>query len=279
MKKLTQLKLSLLHAWQLPLKERLARWLIPMKHSNGDAFFEGICFAQNGCLIHVDSRNYIEFKIFAEGGYETYLSKLICHYIKPNSVFLDIGANIGIHTLSAASLSGVQIFAFEPIDFIREKLANNVALNKYTNVTIVPNALSDNNKTIKTNFTNSTGNQGTFSIENQADGETEIICIKGDDYILQNSISNVSVIKIDVEGFEYAVLSGLADTIFKQKPVIFFEYDTNYIGRNNKTHLDYENLIFNNLNCKIFSIQKSIIKEVNSFSNLNGMYEFLAFPK
>ena len=104
MNKKTLQKLTLTHSWVLPLKERLARFLIPSKQKNGNAFFEGIVYANNGCLVNVDTRNYIEYKIFAEGGYEPHLSTLIKHYLRPNTSFFDIGANIGIHSLSAATV-------------------------------------------------------------------------------------------------------------------------------------------------------------------------------
>ncbi len=216
MKKSTLQKVSLFHAWQLPLKERLTRLLIPTHSKDGKPFFQGLAFALNGCLVHVNTTNYIEYKIFAEGGYEVYLTNLIKHFLRANSTFLDIGANIGIHSLGVATQPNVKIYAFEPIDFIREKFKNNIALNNYSNITIVPLALSNENKTIKTNFGSHSSNQGTFSIQNEAEGVNIIKCKIGDDFVNENNISTISVIKIDVEGFEMHVLQGLKQTIKNQ---------------------------------------------------------------
>lgn len=277
-KKILQ-KLSILHAWQLPLKERLARLLIPRKSKNEDAFFKGIVYSQNGCFVNVDTRNYIEYKIFAEGGYEPHLSTLIKHYLKPNTSFLDIGANIGIHSLSAAIVKGVQIYSFEPVEFIREKLNKNIKLNLYDNIQVVPAALSNENKVIKTNFSSESSNQGTFSILSEENGVNEISCIRGDDFVLENKIDNISVIKIDVEGFEYSVLMGLKETIKKQKPVIFFEFDINYISRDGKTIEDYNKLIIGELNYNVFILEKMIIIPCSSLHSVTDMKEIMALPK
>ena len=279
MTKKTVQKLSILHSWQLPLKTRLTRWLIPTHDKSGSAFFEGIVYCLNGCLIHVDTRNYIEYKIFAEGGYEDYLSTLIKHYLKPNTVLFDVGANIGIHSLSAATKQNCQIYSFEPVDFIREKLNRNIKLNNYDNINVVPLALSNENKEIKTSYSVSSSNQGTFSIIDEEKGTSIIKCVKGDDYVTENNIDNISVIKIDVEGFEFSVIEGLEDTIKKQKPIIFFEFDTCYIYRDNKTIADYETLFFETLGYQLFIIERFILIPCKSLVSINGMKELMAIPK
>jgi len=277
--KRTLQKLSLLHTWQLPLKVRLTRWLIPTHRKDGSAFFEGVVFANNGCLVNVDTRNFIEYKIFAEGGYENYMSALIKQYLNPNTSFLDVGANIGIHSLSAATITDAKIYSFEPIAFIRQKLEKNISLNKYQNIKVVPLALSNETKVIKTTYNELSSNQGTFSISNEDNGTVSINCVKGDDFVIENKITNIAVIKIDVEGFEYAVLSGLAETIRNQKPVIFFEFDWKYIGRDNKTIDEYEELIFEKLGYNIFIIEGSILEPCKSLHLLVDMKELLALPR
>lgn len=277
--KRTLQKLSLLHSWQLPLKERLARKLIPTHQKNGEPFFQGVAYANNGCLVNIDTRSYIEYKIFAEGGYEPHLSNLIKHFLKPGTSFFDIGANIGIHSLSAAAVKDAQVYSFEPVAFIREKLKKNISLNRYSNIQVVPLALSDEKKVIMTNFSESSSNQGTFSIVNEDNGTSSIQCIRGDDFVLENKIENISVIKIDVEGFEYSVLKGLANTIRQQKPVIFFEFDFNYIARDNKTIDDYEKLVFEALGYKIFIMEKSILEPCKTLHSLTEMKEVMAVPE
>jgi len=279
MKKNTFLKLQILHSWNLPLKSRLTRRLIPTHDKLGGAFFEGVVYSSNGCMIHVDTRNYIEYKIFAEGGYEDHISTLIKHYIKDGSSFFDIGANIGIHSLSVASNQNCQIFSFEPVEFIRKKLKRNIELNKFDNIKVVPLALSNEKKDIKTNYSESSSNQGTFSIINEDSGTNIINCVKGDDYVTENNIDYISVIKIDVEGFEFSVIEGLENTIKKQKPIIFFEFDTCYIYRDNKTIEDYEKMFFETLEYQLFIIERLILIPCKSLSSIVGMKELMAIPK
>jgi hypothetical protein len=138
-------------------------------------------------------------------------------------------------------------------------------------------ALSDENKKIRTNYSANSSNQGTFSIQNEGDGVLEIECIKGDDYVAKHQISTISVIKIDVEGFEYAVLKGLQKTISKQKPVIFFEFDTNYIARNNSSALDFDNF-FHSIGYVLYAIEKSTLTPIHSLNSIKGMKEICANP-
>ena len=234
MSKLSKLKLQLSRNWQLPLKERITKYLIAKGTSK--KFQQGITYTTNGIVINFDTRNYIEYKIFAEGYYEQEVTLLMQNYVEIGDTVLDIGANIGVHSLNLSKMVGKSgvVYSFEPIPFLKDKLNLNISLNSFTNISIMPFALSDSNYTIKTAFSQN-GNNGTFFIQNDDSGETEINCVKGDDWANQQQITNLKLIKIDVEGFEYKVITGLKNTISKFKPVIFFEYDTNYISRANSS--------------------------------------------
>jgi FkbM family methyltransferase len=63
---------------------------------------------------------------------------------RPGDVFVDVGANAGHYALLASRFVGSRgiVIAFEPSPVIRERLARNVALNRLSNVTIRPEALS-----------------------------------------------------------------------------------------------------------------------------------------
>lgn len=262
----------------MPFKERITKYLVtPGSEKN---YQKGITYTNNGILVHFDTRNYIEHKIFSEGYYEQEVTLLMQNYVNPGDNVLDIGANIGVHTLNLSKMVDTKgkVYAFEPIPFLREKLNLNININRFKNINVIPFALSDDNYVIKTAFSQN-GNNGTFFIQNDDSGETEINCVKGDDWANQKQITNLRLIKIDVEGFEYKVLTGLKNTIQKFKPILFFEYDTNYISRANSKPADFNHLFFKEFNYKLYSIHKFLLTPITDFCEINDMVEILGLPE
>ena len=63
-----------------------------------------------------------------------------------NSIFMDIGANVGIYSCYAAKMKSSKVYAFEPSVFNLEMLARNITLhNLVDRIYIIPLALSDGN--------------------------------------------------------------------------------------------------------------------------------------
>lgn len=154
------------------------------------------------------------------------LDFLKLHYKKFESV-IDIGTNIGNHMLYWASeLGAKKITCFEPNDFNRAILEKNIELNYLQPiVTFHSCALgAESGKGIQKNFTLDNTGMNRIDITDDPATGSGIDIKKLDDF----NISPVDFIKIDVEGFEAAVLKGAADTISKNKPVIMIEvFDSN----------------------------------------------------
>lgn len=136
--------------------------------------------------------------------------------LRPDDVVLDIGANIGVHTLFAA-LRADTVVSVEPDGPNEASLHRNLVRNHARNVTVVPSALTDHetylyisrgNKIIPDGsaFVNDgpTANEATTSL---------VHAISGDALVKSGFISHPSVVKIDVEGTEDQVIDGLAETI------------------------------------------------------------------
>ena len=176
MNKFSKIKLQLSRNWQLPFKERITKYLVPLGTKTN--FLQGFTYTHLGVLFNFDTRNYIEYKLFAEGYYEKEVTLLMQNYVAVGDTVLDIGANIGVHSLNLAKMVGKtgKVYAFEPIPFLREKLLANIKLNQASQISIIPVALSDENFTIKTSFDSNTNN-GTFFIANDDNGGIEINCI------------------------------------------------------------------------------------------------------
>ena len=69
----------------------------------------------------------------------------------PNSVFFDIGANIGLYSIYAAKSVNAEVYSFEPSVFNLPILAKNIYLNKLSeSVTVLPFPLSDKSVSVST---------------------------------------------------------------------------------------------------------------------------------
>jgi FkbM family methyltransferase len=136
------------------------------------------------------------------------------HFLQPGDVFVDVGANIGLFTLIAASCVGPKgrVIAFEPTSVTYARLVDNVGLNAFGNVSCVNLALSDRNGQL--DLSRSTdGFDAWNSFAEPTMGNTtsreRVEVIEWDRYASAHNLSGmVTMMKIDVEGWESRVLAG-----------------------------------------------------------------------
>src|SRR5262249_31927126 len=86
---------------------------------------------RKGLRYDLDLSQAIDLTIFVMGSFEPSTVAAFRRYVKPGATVLDIGANIGAHTLQLARLVGPQgrVLSFEPTDFAFAKLRRNLQLN------------------------------------------------------------------------------------------------------------------------------------------------------
>jgi len=190
--------------------------------------------------LNLDTRNYIDASIYYTGDYEYALKMHFKKHISEGMTVIDVGANIGFHTLYFASLVGPKgkVIAFEPIPDNFESLIQNIKLNRFDQIVPIPNALSNKNEELNIHITENLENPGSHNLFEIGEKNASVVCRKGDDILAELKTEAVSFIKIDVEGYEYPVLQGLEKTIKRDKPVIFFEYDRNYQLKTTKNPQD-----------------------------------------
>lgn len=149
------------------------------------------------------------------------------HIIKPDMIYVDVGANIGNHSIFfSKTCSAHKVYCFEPIPSTCNILKKNLDLNTCNNTEVYNIALAatEDYCSIKRTDPNNIG--GT---QLKADKSGSIPAKKLDDYPL----SEINIIKIDVEGMEYEVLIGAENSIRKNKPVILIEiWPENYSRTN-----------------------------------------------
>lgn len=142
-------------------------------------------------------------------------------YIPPDAVILDIGANIGNHSLYWAGICKAnKIYAFEPLPQIYSILQRNIEINDFNNIITPYNIGLGNTHSvgrINTVVKNNIG--GTSIIESERYGGLQIERL--DDINLP--LEKLDFIKIDVEGFEIKTLEGAVQTIQRFHPPVFVE--------------------------------------------------------
>ena len=147
---------------------------------------------------------------------------LLQNWIKPGDTVIDVGANIGVHTLRFAQLVGKmgRVFAFEPQRLVYQKLCSTIALNNIDNVIAYNYGIGEEETKVEVKSM-IWGNLGNFSIERASvNNGDEIIEIKTLDSF---SLQKCNLIKIDVEGMEKKVLNGAIKTIKNFLPILFVE--------------------------------------------------------
>jgi|GEM_PF-418873 len=140
--------------------------------------------------------------------------------------FIDIGANIGQHSLFAAS-EGARVVAFEPWEPVRRSLEEKVSRNDLTQVKVLPVALGETNGRSRffAPIGNNTGTGSLMDDYNPGNNriETEVEIRRADDVLATLSLHAPVLMKIDVEGAERQVLAGAPDFLNRIRPVIVME--------------------------------------------------------
>ena len=153
----------------------------------------------------------------ALGKYEPYLTKLILEKIKPESMMVDVGANVGYYSLLAGKRTK-KVYAIEPEELNFSILKKNAQSSGLKNVELIKAAAGDRQGRVV--IKRSKVNPGAHKVVGSGG---EIKMIRLDDLIKEK----VDVIKIDVEGMEAEVIKGARNLIEKWKPIIFLEYGVN----------------------------------------------------
>lgn len=173
--------------------------------------------------------------------YEKEETDMIHKLVKNGDTILDIGANVGWHSLNLAlAHRDCRIHAFEPIPTTYEHLVRNAQLNTVSNIITHNYGFSDNNGEFDFYFyPEGSGNASLANLSGR-DSVTTISCkLSTIDSFMQEAKLQVDFIKCDVEGAELLVFKGGLETIRRDKPIVFseilrkwsagFDYDPNEI--------------------------------------------------
>ena len=132
--------------------------------------------------------------------------RLIEPLVKPGMTFIDIGANVGVYSLFVSVKTGgtARILSLEPHPRTYRKLVVNRRLNGFDNIRPVNMAAGEDTATMEL-FSDGGGNIGGASLLREASGDANAVEITArplPEILRDNTVGDIDLLKVDVEGFE-----------------------------------------------------------------------------
>ncbi len=159
--------------------------------------------------------------------------------LKKDSVFIDIGTNKGIYLYQAEKIIKTgKIYGFEPnINLV------NYIQPLFPKIQIIPAAVSSTSGTAILNIPkNGEKLQDTRASLESLEGNVEkleIQMVKLDDWVQENNLKSIDLIKIDVEGHEFNTIKGCESILKEMKPVLIVEIELRHAQYPLKQIFDY----------------------------------------
>jgi FkbM family methyltransferase len=181
----------------------------------------------------LDLREGIDFSIFLLGSFEPEMVAAYRLMIAAGAIVIDIGANIGAHTLPLAARVGPlgRVIAIEPTRYAFERLREHVGLNPTLAARIIPlraMLMGSREEVLAEKIVSSwpLDTPGDAHAEHGGVGKatTGAVVRTLDDMVLDLDLKSVDFLKLDVDGYEVEVLREARDTLRRFAPLIFFDH-------------------------------------------------------
>src|ERR1043166_2989498 len=180
--------------------------------------------ARHGLMLYNRYDMYVGRSLALYGEFSEYEVELFENFVRPGGLIVDVGANIGTHTLFMAHAVGVTgtVIAFEPQRLVFQALCANLALNDIVNVMAYQCAVGCVAGSIKVPVLkpDEIQNFGGLMLGGAQEGESVPVVT-----LDSLGLMKCSLIKADVEGMEQDVLRGAEQTIRRHRPLLYVEND------------------------------------------------------
>lgn len=165
-----------------------------------------------GSMVIYTNDHIVSKSLYLFGEYYDNLTEVICRYLNPESVFVDVGSNLGYHAISVSQKASCPVVAFEPhpSNFV---LAAYNCIDK--NIKVYHAGLSDTTGSLSYNDLEHFSTTGKEGLEKQ---DTTAPLVKLDEI----DIPFVTTMRVDVEKNSEKIIKGASNVIAKFKPAIFY---------------------------------------------------------
>lgn len=180
--------------------------------------------------ITLDERDMLQREILYHGHYEHEVWGTLRRFADSDEVVWDIGAHIGCFSIQAGLDPHIrEVHAFEPDPLLAEILEVNLNLNsgKY----ILHHFALSNQKEKRSFFHGPVANLGLSSLKGFSSRQQvfQVPCQTADELIWEEGMNPPTLMKVDVEGWEFQVLRG-AEKLFEKSPPKAIIFETDYEG-------------------------------------------------
>ena len=208
---------------------------------------------RDGIRWQLDLREGIDLAVYL-GVYERDTVIAFRRMVRPGSVVLDIGANIGAHTLQFAGLVGPdgKVIAFEPTDFAMHKLRANLALNPQLASRVDTHQVMLAERPDHPVAPEIYSSWPLFTVDDlhprhrgrlMPSTLAEVTSL--DALVAELGLGRIDLIKLDVDGHEYSVLRGAAETLERFKPLVLMELAAHVLRDFGRRVEDVVNILIN----------------------------------
>ena len=243
------------------LVQKTSNWLAKTFHPN--------YIIHNGNKFFLDKDDSIHYSLAEdESSTPNHISKLIHNACAEGNIAVDVGANIGWHTLQYAKLVGSKgkVFAFEPVSENFELLKRNVSENNYKNISCIQKAVSNQVKKATMEISSRIGDHRIIQNKTSEKPTIQVDCTTLDNFFKEKN--KVDFLKIDAEGFDFFVLEGAKQIIEKnQNIIIFIEFNPYLLNLNNVEPKKLVDLLVN-LGFTLYDVENSNNVEPSTLSDI-----------
>jgi FkbM family methyltransferase len=193
---------------------------------------EAMCICLGRYKMFVDTRDFgFAPHMLLDGFWEFWITQFIYRTVKPDMITMDVGANFGYYTVLMADLVGPngKCLAVEPNPYVAEKLARTLAVNGFqSRAPLTRAALFDSERDDLLFFMPSNEpKNGRIVSEAFTSGDGVTAHVTGTTLdTLSENLPKLDFIKIDAEGGEAGIVSGMKNTLQRLRPTILLEYNS-----------------------------------------------------
>ena len=244
----TNLNHSVMSDWS-PLQQKLYRFIFSIRPAILSTFLKRILGVKRGWIsaegikFHIDPISHFGQELMLTGRYEPVLSATIKDLLKEGDKFLDIGANEGFFTLTAAKIVGPKgkVFAVEPQPYLVKSISEIAAANSLNNIEISEIAFTEQKGEVELALAFSTNSGASSLFQNKVTG-TQTIKVAAesfDEWWNKKGSPIFDLVKIDCEGAELFVFRSATKALEGRfTKFICLEYHENIIGAEGVWEID-----------------------------------------
>jgi FkbM family methyltransferase len=186
-----------------------------------------------GAKFFLNPFEYIDSHVIKSGYYESEVLETIIDCLDDNSIFWDVGANFGLHSVTTKFLKPkCQVVSIEPSPIMASQILANAKLNNIQ-LDLINVALSSSPKLQNLHLVDGNSGMTTLKPWEKYSYSNKIICWceVADNLVRNNFLAQPTIIKVDVEGSELEVFMGmhhiLSNNVLK---VIIFEAGIDFLN-------------------------------------------------